>query len=90
MTLHLPDFKLNEVSVKVMDMSLVVEAEHAERPEETVSRRIRRRYVLPRTADIDKIQSTLTDDGILIITAPKKPPQTVGHVRFGPPHLASF
>jgi crystallin alpha B len=73
-TLHVPDFNSNEISVKLVDRTLVVVAEHEEKPDEAghVYRHIRRRYILPRNADFDKIESSLSDDGILTITAPKK------------------
>ena len=69
----MPHFSLNEISVRSVDNSLVVVAEHEEKPDESghVSRRIQRRYLLPRNADLDRIQSTLTEDGVLTITAPK-------------------
>ena len=72
--LRVPRFNLNEISVKLVDNSLVVVAEHEEKPDETghVSRRIQRRYLLPRNADFDSIESTLSEDGVLTITAPKK------------------
>jgi HSP20 family molecular chaperone IbpA len=73
-TLDLADFKVNEISVKIVDNSLVVHAEHEEKPDEAghVYRKLNRRYILPRAVNQDNISSTFSDNGTLVITAPKK------------------
>lgn len=74
MTLNLSDFKANEINVKMVDNSLLVCAEHEEKPDDVghVYRHIRRRYMLPRNVDADKLNASLSDNGTLIICAPKK------------------
>ena len=74
-TIDLADFEVKEISVKIIDNSLVVHAEHEEKPDEAghVYRKLNRRYILPRTVDQDNISSTFSDNGTLVITAPKKP-----------------
>ncbi len=79
MTLHLKDFKSNEISVKVVDNSLVVSAEHEEKPDDHghIYRHVKRRYVLPRNVDFNQVNATMSDEGTLVVCAPKKPHETV-------------
>lgn len=79
MTLHVEDFKPNEISVKMVDSSLVICAEHEEKEDDHghVFRHIKRRYLLPRNVDFEHLSATLSDDGILVVCAPKKPQETV-------------
>ena len=74
MTLPLGDFKSNEVNVKLVDQSLVITAEHEEKPDDYghIHRRISRRYFLPRNVDCDKIKATFSDNGNLVVCAQKK------------------
>ena len=78
-TLHIEDFKPNEISVKMVDSSLVVCAEHEEKEDDQghVFRHIKRRYLLPRNVDFDHLSATLSDKGTLVVSAPKKPQETV-------------
>lgn len=66
-------FAPNEVSVKVVDGSVIVEGKHEERRDQHgyVSRQFARRYALPQGCLPDTVQSSLSSDGILTITAPK-------------------
>jgi len=75
----MPNFKQDEIKVKVIENSLDVDAEHEEKQDEHghVYRHIHRRYHLPRSADLDKFSSTFSDNGTLTICAPKKPFETV-------------
>lgn len=76
----MPNFKPNEIKIKVLDNSVVVDAEHEEQQEDDghhVYRKITRRFQLPHSADLDKFTSTLSDDGTLIIKTTKKPLETV-------------
>lgn len=68
-------FKPEEVSVKMVDRFLIVEAKHAEKQDEhgSISRQFVRKYLLPDRADVDQLKSTISSDGILTITAPLKP-----------------
>jgi HSP20 family molecular chaperone IbpA len=73
-TLDLGDFKSNEINVKLVDRSLVICAEHEEKPDEYghIYRHIKRSYFLPRNVDCDKLNATLSDDGTLVVCAQKK------------------
>ena len=81
-TLHLGDFKNNEIGVKIVDGSLVVKAEHEEKPDDHghVYRHVKRRYILPRNVDFENMNATMDDNGTLVICAPKKPVEEVSLV----------
>ncbi|XP_053953088.1 heat shock protein 23-like [Anastrepha ludens] len=66
-------FKPSELTVKVLDNSIVVEGKHEERADDHgyISRHFVRRYTLPKDYDADKVVSTLSSDGVLTVTAPK-------------------
>ncbi|XP_050302871.1 alpha-crystallin A chain-like isoform X1 [Anthonomus grandis grandis] len=69
-------FKPEELTVKLNDDNTVtVEGKHEEQQDEHgyISRHFVRRYVLPEDCDIKGLQSKLSSDGVLSITAPKKP-----------------
>ncbi|XP_068082413.1 alpha-crystallin A chain [Anabrus simplex] len=72
--LDVHQFKPEEVTVKTVGNSVVVEAKHEERPDEHgyISRQFQRRYSLPDDVDPDAVTSKLSSDGILLIEAPKK------------------
>ncbi|KAJ1530758.1 hypothetical protein ONE63_005612 [Megalurothrips usitatus] len=72
--LDVNQFKPEELSVKVADGFVVVEGEHEERQDEHgfISRSFSRRYKLPDGVDPDAVSSTLSTDGVLVVTAPKK------------------
>lgn len=66
-------FAPDEVSVKVVDGNVIVEGKHEERRDQHgyVSRQFVRRYALPQGCLPDTVQSSLSSDGILTVTAPK-------------------
>ncbi|XP_046398287.1 protein lethal(2)essential for life-like isoform X1 [Ischnura elegans] len=66
-------FKLGEITVKQEEDSVVVEGKHEETEDEHgfVSRHFLRRYTLPQGVDHQALNSTLSSDGVLTITAPK-------------------
>ncbi|XP_055533241.1 protein lethal(2)essential for life-like [Wyeomyia smithii] len=72
--LDVQQFSPNEISVKATDNSILVEGKHEEKQDEHgfISRHFVRRYVLPTGHDPNAIVSSLSSDGILTITAPKK------------------
>lgn len=73
--LNVENFKPEEVSVKVVDNTLIVEAKHEERSEDKesyVSRQFSRRYILPDEYNIKDVVSTLSADGILTVKVPPK------------------
>lgn len=66
-------FKPNEISVKISDDNTVtIEGKHEEKQDEHgyISRQFVRRYVLPKNCDVQRIESKLSSDGVLTITAP--------------------
>lgn len=84
-SLNVEHFAPNEVNVKVIDKSIVVEAKHEERAENGesyVSRHFTRRFVLPEEFSLKDIVSTLSSDGILTVRVPPKEidPQHVRNV----------
>nr|ABD98776.1 putative small heat shock protein [Graphocephala atropunctata] len=73
-SLDVQQFKPEELTVKVVDNCVVVEGKHEERSDEHgfVSRQFTRRYRLPDNCDVQALQSSLSSDGVLQLTAPKK------------------
>lgn len=88
-------FKPSELSVKVIDNSIVVEGKHEEREDDHgyISRHFVRRYALPKDYDADKVVSSLSSDGVLTVSIPKpkaaeKPNERVVQIQqTGPAHL---
>lgn len=72
--LDVQQFKPEEINVKVVDKFVVVEAKHEEKQDEHgwISRQFVRKYMIPEQCDIDQVTSSLSSDGILTITAPRK------------------
>lgn len=72
--LDVQQFTPNEISVKTSNNSIVVEGKHEEKQDEHgyISRHFVRRYILPSDHDISDVVSSLSSDGILTVTAPKK------------------
>lgn len=72
--LDVQQFSPDEITVKTIDNHVVVEAKHEEKQDEHgyISRHFVRRYVLPPSHDLVNITSTLSSDGVLTITAPKR------------------
>ena len=66
-------FAPNEITVKTVDKAIIIEGKHEEKKDEHgfVSRQFTRRYVLPEGHDINNVQSSLSSDGVLTVTAPK-------------------
>lgn len=72
--LDVQQFSPNEITVKVTDKFVVVEAKHEEKQDEHgyVSRQFTRRYMLPNDINPDSVTSSLSSDGLLTVTAPMK------------------
>ena len=72
--LDVQQFKPEEIAVKIADNYIVVEGKHEERQDEHgfVQRQFQRRYLIPKDVDPDHIQSSLSSDGVLTVSAPKK------------------
>ncbi|XP_062543268.1 protein lethal(2)essential for life-like [Armigeres subalbatus] len=79
--LDVQHFAPEEVTVKATDNSIIVEGKHEEKQDEhgQISRHFVRRYKLPAGHDANQIVSSLSSDGVLTISAPKKTlPETEG------------
>ncbi|XP_065090027.1 protein lethal(2)essential for life-like [Ochlerotatus camptorhynchus] len=72
--LDVQQFTPSEITVKTVDNTIVVEGKHEEKQDEHgfISRHFVRRYVLPDEHDPKNVFSSLSSDGVLTITAPKK------------------
>lgn len=68
-------FAPEEITVKMVDDFIVIEAKHEERQDEHgfISRQFQRRYKLPSAVRLDTLKSNLSSDGILTVTASLKP-----------------
>ncbi|ALC44992.1 Hsp26 [Drosophila busckii] len=89
-------FKPSELTVKVVDNSIVVEGKHEEREDNHgyISRHFVRRYALPQGYEADKVASALSSDGVLTVSVPKPQPiedkskeRVVQIQQVGPAHL---
>nr|XP_034170830.1 protein lethal(2)essential for life-like [Osmia lignaria] len=77
-TLDVQQFAPEEVTVKVVGKNVIIEGKHEEKQDEHgwISRQFVRKYLVPEQCDIDQIQSSLSSDGVLTITAPRKEPES--------------
>ncbi|XP_047540669.1 protein lethal(2)essential for life-like [Vanessa atalanta] len=71
--LDVQHFNPEEISVKTTDNYVVVEGKHEEKKDDHgfVSRQFKRRYALPEGCNPELVESKLSSDGVLTITAPK-------------------
>ncbi|XP_023933893.2 protein lethal(2)essential for life [Bicyclus anynana] len=78
--LDVQQFSPEEISVKASNNTVLVEGKHEEKQDEHgfISRQFTRRYILPAGYDVTDIVSTLSSDGVLTITAPKRAPPNSG------------
>lgn len=72
--LNVSQFKPEELEVKVGENYVVVHGKHEEKSDEHgfVSREFTRKYMLPKSCEMDSVASSFSPDGILTITASKK------------------
>jgi len=73
--LDVSHFRPEEIEVKVVGNDVTIHGRHEERRDDHgyVSREFTRRYHLPEGCDIDRLSSSLSPNGVLQVTAPKKP-----------------
>jgi len=71
--LEVPNFKANEVDVKVLHDEIAVHCYH-DQGEGRAPREIHRTYKLPPDVDMKSLKSDIKNDGILHIVASKKKP----------------
>ncbi|KAK1137649.1 hypothetical protein K0M31_002147 [Melipona bicolor] len=81
--LDVQQFKPEEITVKLINGFVVVEAKHEEKKDQhgLISRQFVRRYLLPQRVDEEKLSSNISSDGILTITAPLKPTEEKSNER---------
>lgn len=84
--LDVQQFSPEEIIVKIAGRSIVVEGKHEEKQDEHgfISRHFVRRYILPENHNIEDVVSSLSSDGILTVTAPKKQIEAVSGDRVIP------
>lgn len=78
--LDVAHFEPHEISVKSLDGgTILIEGRHEEKQDEHgyISRQFSRKYQLPKDVELEKISSSLTADGVLTVTAPKKLPKSI-------------
>ncbi len=74
LSLDTHEYRPDELKINITGDALTVEAKHEEKGDDRfVSRQFKRSYTLPKGCEADKVTSNLSSDGILMITAPKKP-----------------
>ena len=95
-TLDVPQYKPEELKVTVINNTLSIEGKHADQDNtseqdhgsfsSSVMRQFSRKWTLPPHCDPDQVQSNLSSDGILMVTAPKaaasltsEPPKAIKH-----------
>lgn len=73
--LDVQQFKPEEIKVKIVDNFIIVEGKHEEMQDDhgIVSRQFMRKYMVPEQCDPEQATSTLSSDGVLTVTAPRKP-----------------
>lgn len=74
-------FAPHEITVKTEGDTITVEGKHEEKPDEHgyIARQFVRRYVLPKGHDVNHVQSNLSSDGVLTITAPRTDQKAIGY-----------
>ncbi len=84
--LDVSNFSSEEIRVKAIGNSLVIEGKHGELLDKHgyVSRQFTRRYELEDNVDLDQLVSSLSQDGKLTVRAPKKIPKLEGNERVFP------
>ncbi|XP_055385363.1 heat shock protein 27-like [Condylostylus longicornis] len=72
LSIDVQQFEPNEVTVKTVGNTVVIEGKHEERPDENglISRQFIRKYTVPENCNIKDLISTLSSDGILTVKAP--------------------
>ncbi|KAH8302783.1 hypothetical protein KR044_010735 [Drosophila immigrans] len=90
-------FKPSELSVKVVDKTVIVEGKHEEREDGhgMIQRHFVRKYTLPKEYDGNEVVSTVSSDGVLTLKAPPpadkeqaKQERIVQIQQTGPAHLS--
>uniref|UniRef100_S4P4G2 Heat Shock Protein 20.4 n=1 Tax=Pararge aegeria TaxID=116150 RepID=S4P4G2_9NEOP len=77
--LDVQHFAPEDINVKTVDGYVVVEGKHEEKQDKhgLISRQFVRRYALPEGTLPETVESKLSSDGVLTITAPRNVPESV-------------
>ncbi|KAJ8924801.1 hypothetical protein NQ315_000955 [Exocentrus adspersus] len=73
--LDVQDFQPEEITVKTLDGNAIqIEAKHEKQDDDKgfISRQLVKRFILPKGHDLKNVSSSLSSDGVLTITAPRK------------------
>ncbi|XP_011195684.1 heat shock protein 27 [Zeugodacus cucurbitae] len=72
-------FKPNELTVKTVDKTVIVEGKHEEREDDhgMIQRHFIRKYTLPKDYDPKDVVSTISSDGVLTVKAPPPPSKAI-------------
>ncbi|XP_072945929.1 protein lethal(2)essential for life-like [Epargyreus clarus] len=83
LNLDVQHFAPEEITVKTTDGYIVVEGKHEEKKDEHgfISRQFVRRYALPQDCRAEMVESRLSSDGVLTITAPRHQVEAVKDAR---------
>lgn len=76
-------FQPNELTVKIVDQTIIVEGKHDEKEDGHgfISRQFVRKYQLPKGFKAEEVTTSLSSDGILTVKAPKPPTAIEGKER---------
>ncbi|KAL5290807.1 CRYAB.2 family protein [Megaselia abdita] len=88
-------FHPKELSVKVVERTVIVEGKHEEKEDDQgiISRQFTRKFVLPEEYDSNDVVTSLSSDGVLVVKCPKVKKTDSGKERVleiqqtGPAHL---
>lgn len=72
LTVNVQDFAPDEISVKTIDNTIIVEGKHEERQDNEgfITRHFTRQFILPTNYDIKNVVSQLSPHGVLTVKAP--------------------
>jgi len=72
--LDVQQFSPEEITVKVVDKFVIVEGKHEEKPDEhgSISRQFVRKYLIPEQCNAERVESSLSSNGVLSISCPRK------------------
>ncbi|KAL5290809.1 CRYAB.2 family protein [Megaselia abdita] len=95
-SMDVQQFQPNELTVKTVDRTVIVEGKHEEKQDDHgfISRQFVRKYQLPKGFKAEEVTTSLSSDGVLTVKAPKPKAAIEGKERIleiqqtGPAHLS--
>jgi len=72
--LDVSHYSPEEFTVKIVDNDVVIDCKHEEKRDEYgwISRQLKRKFALPDDVDIERIECSLSSNGVLTVEVPKK------------------